>query len=818
MQTHRTWLLGLFIFFQLTLLSAQSPTKNISAHRFYLSGQGAETKVYWDFKVSSGRKSGDWSKILVPSNWEMQGFGKFHPPSREVENPLNAEQETGIYRHRFFANSAWKRKEINLVFEGVLAEFEVTLNGENLVPTYSENLGKTVYPISENIDLRSENVLEVKVYKYFDKQYIKKYFNTKGQWIFGGIYRPVYLEILPKFHFSISSLEARAEGTLKAQLDFFDTSNSAEVLLELYDLKSGESIGRSSQQVTGKSVFIDQNFSGIVSWSPEHPKLYEARFSVVQGGKIRYQQSETIGFKTFNWTESNEVIFNGKPLKIKAVERVSFYPTTARTLSKQHILEDIQLLKAMNANAVVMPLIGAEEYFLDLADSLGMLIIPGIKSNNFNPSLLDLEGRSLNSIRMENAGKLTFEAVVRDDLGGVLDCDEQSSPAALLGPYRSKSALYYSYQSNWSPIQILDFDLKDDASTKVLVRNNFHFSDLSTSQILWAVDKIEAWDQSRTLYSGSLTLPKTESGDSVWVDVKLPANWRDGDLLRVTPASENAEAFNPWSVPLRRPQAGNAAYFKSRAVWDEQAVLVRESSTDLQFSVGERLFVFGKTDGLLQMVKINRDLIYLSQYVGESQGLSIQREVTWKQQDDGSVKILSLNTETSAYYSWTVFPSGEVLLKAGYGLGDSGFSKLGFRYKVSGLKEVKWIGNGPLPVSEPSQQRVNFGLWQQSTSPQHLNLPSLPWESKAYGNFPDIHAFQLISDRSTIELRTETEGLAVSLQNMAREKMDLAESSRAFENLDLWIEPTSSFENQENGVSKEVARKVEETVIWFRFF
>lgn len=45
--------------------------------RRYLSGTGLGDGVTWQFYCSEGRNSGKWSKIEVPSQWELQGFGEY---------------------------------------------------------------------------------------------------------------------------------------------------------------------------------------------------------------------------------------------------------------------------------------------------------------------------------------------------------------------------------------------------------------------------------------------------------------------------------------------------------------------------------------------------------------------------------------------------------------------------------------------------------------------------------------------------------------------------------------------------------------------
>ena len=64
----------------------------------YLSGQGSDDAVEWDFFCTGGRKSGEWNKIKVPSCWEMEGYGTFMT-SRKPTNPDCIKQHSKYRRH-----------------------------------------------------------------------------------------------------------------------------------------------------------------------------------------------------------------------------------------------------------------------------------------------------------------------------------------------------------------------------------------------------------------------------------------------------------------------------------------------------------------------------------------------------------------------------------------------------------------------------------------------------------------------------------------------------------------------------------------------
>jgi hypothetical protein len=69
----------------------------------YLSGTGSDHTVNWDFFCTGGRQSGYWTKIPVPSCWELQGFGNYNYGRDYKTNGKNFRfnDEKGMYKHVF---------------------------------------------------------------------------------------------------------------------------------------------------------------------------------------------------------------------------------------------------------------------------------------------------------------------------------------------------------------------------------------------------------------------------------------------------------------------------------------------------------------------------------------------------------------------------------------------------------------------------------------------------------------------------------------------------------------------------------------------
>jgi len=61
---------------------------------------------------------------------------------------------------------------------------------------------------------------------------------------------------------------------------------------------------------------------------------------------------------------------NGQKIMLKGVDRHSFWPETARTLSRQISYDDVKLIKELNMNAVRMSHYPPDAHFLEAATSL----------------------------------------------------------------------------------------------------------------------------------------------------------------------------------------------------------------------------------------------------------------------------------------------------------------------------------------------------------------------------------------------------------------------------------------------------------------
>lgn len=354
---------------------------NKSYKRVYLSGKDAANTVDWNFMVTEGRNSGKWTSIPVPSNWELHGFGTYnygHDHHHNKDRKIAKEQ--GLYRHRFDVPKNWKNKSINIVFEGAMTDAKVSINGKSAGNIHQGAFYRFKYDITKLLKYGEENLLEVSVAKHSANESVNQAERQGDFWLFGGIFRPVYLEVLPEQNFERIAIDARANGDFTAQVFINKPKAKTSIHVDLLTM-DGEKVGetiRTAVEPKAAATTISGRFDNIDAWNPEWPTLYVARVSLFQNGNLLYQKDERIGFRTVELRKKDGFYINGKRVIFKGVNRHSFWPETGRALSKQNHLQDIMLMKEMNMNAVRMSHYPPDEEFLNLCDSLGMFVLDEI--------------------------------------------------------------------------------------------------------------------------------------------------------------------------------------------------------------------------------------------------------------------------------------------------------------------------------------------------------------------------------------------------------------------------------------------------------
>ena len=366
------------LFYSLIAISSSLSvfSAGIATERLYLSGTGAGDTREWDFYCSKGMNSGKWSKIEVPSQWEQQGFGGYTYGRFYLDKNAKPSDETGIYRHSFAVPDEWKGKTVKIVFEGVMTDTDVKINGKSAGNIHQGGFTEFSYDISKVLKYGdNDNLLEVTVSKESSNASVNAAERRADWWLFGGIYRPVYLEVMPKTHIQRIAVDASADGSFATTIHTSGSKKGTAVDVEVKSLKNGESLGTRQVALTGDSTTFTTEWQGIMPWNCENPTLYEVCFTLIGAdGKPIHSITEKIGFRDIEFREKDGLYLNGTKLLIKGVNRHSFHPETGRTLNKEQSIADAMLIKEMNMNAVRSHY-PPDRHFLDVCDSIGLLYL-----------------------------------------------------------------------------------------------------------------------------------------------------------------------------------------------------------------------------------------------------------------------------------------------------------------------------------------------------------------------------------------------------------------------------------------------------------
>lgn len=339
----------------------------------YLSGLDKDHLVQWDFLINNGMNKDKWSKIGVPSNWELQGFGSY------LYGNVNKEiNETGHYKYEFTVSKKWIKKKVFIVFEGSMTDTEVKINGKLAGPIHHGSFYQFKYDISELLNFEGKNLLEVTVKKESENESVNRAERLSDYWVFGGIFRPVYLKAVPAQFIDRVAIDAKADGSFYMDVYIKGAGKTETVTAQLQTI-DGKPFGEMltaivNKDTTGKAI-IKGTFTKPALWNPEFPNRYQVVVSINAGKQTIHEISQKFGFRTVEVRPGDGIYVNNQKIKFKGICRHTFCPSSGRTSSKQLAIDDVNLMKDMNMNAVRMSHYPPDQYFLDVCDSIGLFVL-----------------------------------------------------------------------------------------------------------------------------------------------------------------------------------------------------------------------------------------------------------------------------------------------------------------------------------------------------------------------------------------------------------------------------------------------------------
>jgi len=306
----------------------------------------------------------------------LQGFGEYTFGRFYLDKEAKPSDETGLYRYKFKVPKEWKDKQVNIVFEGSMTDTEVKINNLLTGDIHQGGFVRFSYDISDKLNYGKNNDLEVKVWKESANKSVNGAERRADWWLFGGIYRPVYLEAVPKTHIERIAVNATVEGHLSTEIHMKNVEEGYSVITTVTPVGSTQSIGKITSILSGDNVqTINSVWQNIRTWDCENPNLYTLKLELLnKQNKLVHIHEERIGFRTVEFRAKDGIYINSTKVRMKGVNRHCFHPDGGRTTNREISLQDALLIKEMNMNAVRSHY-PPDRHFLEICDSLGLFYL-----------------------------------------------------------------------------------------------------------------------------------------------------------------------------------------------------------------------------------------------------------------------------------------------------------------------------------------------------------------------------------------------------------------------------------------------------------
>ena len=353
---------------------------SVYTQRQYLSGRGSDDMVQWDFYCTDGNNSGKWTKIGVPSCWELQGFGTYQYGMKFYGKPFpdGIADEKGMYKYEFTLPAEWANHHIDLVFEGSMTDTQVMINKRKAGDLHQGAFYRFTYDVTDRVFFGDKkNLLEVTVSKESTNKGVNLAERRADYWNFGGIFRPVFIVCKPAINIERTAIDAKADGSFNAYVLLNHTLEGAKVRTTISDM-NGKKVAENTTDVRNGSDHADVAFkvNNPKLWTAETPNRYQVAFALIDAnGKTLHIEQDKFGFRTIETRTGDGLYINGKKVNIRGVNRHSFWPESGRTLNKKLNIADVELIKSMNMNAVRLAHYPADPDFYDACDSLGLYVM-----------------------------------------------------------------------------------------------------------------------------------------------------------------------------------------------------------------------------------------------------------------------------------------------------------------------------------------------------------------------------------------------------------------------------------------------------------
>lgn len=320
-----------------------------------------------------------WDDMNVPAVWELNGYGDpiyvnvgYPWRNQYTNNPPHVPTEknhVGSYRREFVIPADWNGKDIVAHFGAVSSNMYLWVNGKFV--GYSEDSKlEAEFDLTPYVKPGQKNLIAFQVFRWCDGSY----FEDQDFFRYTGVARDCYLYARNKKRIDdirvVPDLDAEYKsGSLTVNLSL---KGNAAVSLELLDA-ANKTIATAEVKGAGKqsSVIRVDNPN---KWTAETPYLYTLRATLKEGNKVTEVVPLKVGFRKIE-LKNSQLLVNGQPVLFKGADRHEMDPDGGYVVSRERMIQDIQIMKKFNLNAVRTCHYPDDSFWYDLCDKYGIYVV-----------------------------------------------------------------------------------------------------------------------------------------------------------------------------------------------------------------------------------------------------------------------------------------------------------------------------------------------------------------------------------------------------------------------------------------------------------
>ena len=307
-----------------------------------------------------------WDTMKVPGLWELYGFGQpvyvnigYAWRGRFENNPPEVpvkENHVGSYRRTMTLPASWDGRQVIARFGSVTSNIYLWVNGHYV--GYAEDAKVAAeFDITPYIK-KGENLIAFQTFRWCDGSYCE----DQDFWRLSGVARDCFLYCRDKQQ-HIDDIRVTAgltddykDGTMHISIK--KTGNFQPLFILL------DAAGKEVERTTDTDFTVKEP----LQWSAEMPNLYTLLVKTPTETIV-----QRVGFRRVEIKDA-QLLVNGQPIYIKGVNRHELDPDEGYNVSLERMIQDIEVMKQLNINAVRTCHYPDDPMWYELCDELGIYV------------------------------------------------------------------------------------------------------------------------------------------------------------------------------------------------------------------------------------------------------------------------------------------------------------------------------------------------------------------------------------------------------------------------------------------------------------